>query len=171
MPHPNPARSYHRCLKYDMPGTYDECTACVGMHRGWEVEGEEWRRIPEFPDYLASSLGRVKHRSPARKPPVLYARRGYPRITVLGMDGRKLSRCVHVLVSQAFLGPRPDGMVTNHIDGDKANNRPENLEYITQKENVAHAAAMGRHNTNRKGIPHKRNRVEPVMVNGSKGDE
>jgi hypothetical protein len=153
---------FHRCIYGgDRAGDFDTCARCVAAGpsaRPWYREGEEWRCIPEFPDYLASSHGRVKHRSPARNPPVLYARRGYPRITILSADARKLSRCVHVLVTQAFLGVRPDGMVTNHIDGDKANNRPDNLEYVTQKENIRHAAAMGRHNNG------PRKKVRPVMV-------
>ena len=50
---------------------------------------------------------------------------------------------VHKLVMLAFVGPRPDLMVVNHKDGDKANNTLANLEYVTVAENEAHALRNG----------------------------
>ena len=40
------------------------------------------------------------------------------------------------LVCEAFHGPRPKGYVCIHIDEDAANNRPDNLRWGTQKENL-----------------------------------
>jgi hypothetical protein len=62
---------------------------------------------------------------------------GYLRVA-LYVDGRKINRTVHSLVAACFLGPRPDGRHVNHIDGNKANNRRENLEYVTPLENALH---------------------------------
>ena len=42
---------------------------------------------------------------------------------------------VHVLVASAFLGKRPDGMDVCHNNGDKQDNRVENLRYATRSEN------------------------------------
>lgn len=164
MPHPNPRRAFHRCVSGDREGTYAECGRCAGMVRPWMVDGEEWREVPDALGYLASSLGRVKHASPGRKPakPVPN-KRGYGRIWTGGTRETKVRRTVHSLVAAAFHGPRPEGMVINHIDGNNQNNRPENLEYVTQKENVAHAARLGRHNANRKGLRHKRNRDSSLL--------
>lgn len=49
----------------------------------------------------------------------------------------------HRLVMLAFVGPRPAGKHINHIDGDKANNGPANLEYVTPSENQKHSFRLG----------------------------
>ncbi|RWD00194.1 MAG: HNH endonuclease [Mesorhizobium sp.] len=40
------------------------------------------------------------------------------------------------LICEAFNGPRPAGAVCAHIDENSANNRPNNLEWSTQKRNL-----------------------------------
>ena len=50
---------------------------------------------------------------------------------------------IHALVTQHFLGTRPDGLEVNHKDGVKNNNRIENLEYISSGDNTRHAISMG----------------------------
>lgn len=43
---------------------------------------------------------------------------------------------VHKLVAEYFIGPRPEGYVIDHIDGNYLNNRADNLRYVTQLQNV-----------------------------------
>lgn len=51
---------------------------------------------------------------------------------------------VHIAVAWAFLGAPPDGKsCVNHIDGDKTNNKPGNLEWCTHRENSLHARDLG----------------------------
>ena len=53
----------------------------------------------------------------------------------------KTNLLVHRLVAFAFLGPPPHKMAweVHHRDGDRANNRVENLEYVTRSQNMRHA--------------------------------
>lgn len=43
---------------------------------------------------------------------------------------------IHTIVAKAFLGERPEGLVIDHIDTIKTNNRPSNLHYVTRFENL-----------------------------------
>ena len=63
---------------------------------------------------------------------------GYRGATLCYEGFRDLTRHHH-LVMRWWVGPRPEGMVINHKDGVKINNRLENLEYCTPKENREHA--------------------------------
>lgn len=63
---------------------------------------------------------------------------GYERVYV---DGREVA--AHRLVFTTIHGPLPDGCTVNHLDGDKANNHPANLEAATPSEQIAHAYRIG----------------------------
>lgn len=69
---------------------------------------------------------------------------GYVQV-VLYKDGKVRMFGVHRLVAKTFI-PNPNDLpVVNHRDNNRANNRVDNLEWCTQKENVHHAIAEGRH--------------------------
>jgi len=57
--------------------------------------------------------------------------RGYLFVTIK----RKRFR-VHRLIARAFLGVEPRGHQVDHIDGDRSNNVPSNLRYVTQEQNL-----------------------------------
>lgn len=52
---------------------------------------------------------------------------------------QRIQKTIHSLVADKYLGPCPAGMEINHKDGNKLNNHPSNLEYVTHKENIRHA--------------------------------
>jgi len=67
---------------------------------------------------------------------------GYMRVTLAKGQLLKVEQ-THRLVAKAFI-PNPNNLpFVNHIDGDKANNRVENLEWCTRQENMNHAVRIG----------------------------
>ena len=61
----------------------------------------------------------------------------------LSKDGVQKRVSVHRIVAMAFV-ENPDGKEqVNHIDGNKLNNRAENLEWVTNNENMQHAIKNG----------------------------
>jgi hypothetical protein len=67
---------------------------------------------------------------------------GYARVS-LHLNGRPRKQLVHQLVADAFVPGYSPGKVVNHIDGDPTNNSPQNLEWVTYKENTIHAWKIG----------------------------
>ncbi len=67
---------------------------------------------------------------------------GYLRVHLRDDDGRNRNWMVHHLVLMAYnsLGC---GRECNHKDGKKDNNKPGNLEWVTHKQNMAHASQHG----------------------------
>jgi hypothetical protein len=109
---------------------------------------ETWRVVPSSPRHVVSNTGRVAVLKTKRILSQLYDSSGYRIVSIWGQGGRFR---VHNLVAEAFLGKKPFGAQVNHKDGNKSNNTPENLEYISQKENLRHAFRTGlMKNTGRK---------------------
>jgi len=67
---------------------------------------------------------------------------GYLRI-VLRKNGEQKNLAIHRLVAQAFIQNPENKPEINHINGIKTDNRIENLEWCTQKENCEHAFKIG----------------------------
>jgi excisionase family DNA binding protein len=109
----------------------------------------EWRPVSGYEGlYEVSSDGWVRRAADGQGTPgagyVLtpWIRSRYPCVS-LYRAGRRCKRSVHLLVAAAFLGPCPPGLQCNHKDGDTANSRAANLEYVTPAENGRHAVRLG----------------------------
>lgn len=114
---------------------------------------EEWKQIEGFEGrYYVSNMGRVKVLGEDRKisdgiiahrkTQILKFNRNNSGYLTVGLgrriDNSRRTRTVHRLVAAAFID-NPYGLPeVNHIDENKDNNRADNLEWCTHKENVNH---------------------------------
>ena len=100
---------------------------------------EIWKDIEGFVGlYQVSNLGRTKRLYQNDKEKILKHgsdKDGYLRVN-LYKEGKSKQSKVHRLVAKAFI-PNPDNKSqVNHRDENKSNNKVENLEWVTSKENI-----------------------------------
>jgi HNH endonuclease len=114
---------------------------------------DQFKHIDGFPGYRVSRDGEVQSRwrrgSRGRMTdtwlPLKPIRRRSGHLVVnLHRDGKKTARYIHHLVLEAFVGPRPEGLVCCHWDGNPTNNRVENLRWDTHRANGADTIRHGR---------------------------
>lgn len=134
----------------------------------------EWRVVPGWEMYRVSNTGRVQSRvrrigrgrglgtaiieGRVWKERKLYVdSRGYHIVTF----GRGVTKSVHRLVLEAFVGECPIGMECRHIDGNALNNQIDNLTWGTPTENQADQV---RHGTRVKGERHPQARLTDEEV-------
>jgi hypothetical protein len=111
---------------------------------------EIWKPIVGYEGiYAVSNFGRVRRdcggSNNAIAGRILKASKddcGYSQVR-LCVGGIASTFKVHRLVALNFIGPRPEGLEINHIDGKKDNNFVGNLEYVTSLYNNQHAGRLG----------------------------
>lgn len=107
-----------------------------------DLPEEEWRATPGWP-YSVSNQGRVRNCRNGHVLEHCYDSDGYAKVVLNDAPRRRNNAKIHMLVSEAFLGPQPPGAQVNHKDGNKRNSAADNLEWVTPKQNMQHAHNKG----------------------------
>lgn len=124
-----------------------------------EIKVEVWKDIKGYErKYQISNYGRVKslerltnagiknNRITKRKEKILKplkVTKGYYSIRLYDENKQGKTLKIHRLVAEAFIPNTDKKEQVNHIDGNKANNRVDNLEWCNCKENMEHSYKIG----------------------------
>jgi hypothetical protein len=118
----------------------------------------EWKPIPGLPGYEASSQGRIRknvyidRRGNCRKAKELTLTQHPEGYLSVYVREQRRNVLVHRLVAAAFKGEPDARLQVNHLNGNKTDNRPANLEWVTPSANMRHAVrVLGRNIGNRPG--------------------
>lgn len=102
---------------------------------------EIWKTLSDFPNYAVSSEGRVKNKRNDYILKPFPDRYGYLRLSIGNTD----NVYIHKLVAEEFI-EKPHSkkpLVVNHKDSNTKNNFVDNLEWVTNSENIKHGYSKG----------------------------
>lgn len=145
---------------------------------------------PSYPGYSASRDGRIfshlrvrgrgnlrgsfvcvdlAHR---RELTPIRTRGGYLAVASKNVQGKSCQAKIHIMVTDAFYGPRPPDLETRHLNGNRQDNRLTNLQYGTKVENMADRLL---HGTDSRGEKNARavlteSDVRTIRERASRGD-
>lgn len=106
-------------------------------------------KLEEYDDVYATKDGKIVN-SAGVELPYSVSEKGYTWVTVKRLDGNAVNMGRYRLICKAYKPFKDreveDAYVVNHIDGDKTNDIPSNLQWITTQENSLHATLLGARN-------------------------
>lgn len=115
--------------------------------------------IDNYPNYLIDTNGNILSVLSGKYLKPTVRQDGYCQVGLYYIPNKQRKEYIHVLVAKTFMkGWNFPPMQVNHIDGDKTNNRLENLEIISPSENIKHGFKLGRN------IQHKLKKGEIWLI-------
>ena len=99
-------------------------------------EKKDWVLIKDFPSYEIHKNNGIRNKATQK---FIKGRNwiGYPKVTLM-RNGKKHERRIHKLVAEHFI-PNPNKLaVVNHKDSDRSNYKYDNLEWMSQSDNMKH---------------------------------
>ena len=100
---------------------------------------EIFKPVPGYPNYEVGDYGTVvslNYNKTGKRHVLCDGRKdryGHRKVNLCRKGEKPKSKPVHQLVAEAFIGPRPDGLVVDHINSDPCDNRAVNLRYVTRQ--------------------------------------
>lgn len=104
-----------------------------------KISNEIWKNINKYPNYYISNFGRIKNKKNILRPSIT---NGYYGINLFNKE-KKIRMQIHILVAKQFINNPKDLPFVNHINGNRLDNRIENLEWIDNSGNMIHAFRIG----------------------------
>ena len=115
---------------------------------------EEWKAVEGYPGYYISNHGRfrtIDRITGGKRKMIIKGKMMKLTVDSLGYciislykNGKSKKVRIHQLVAMAFIENPENKPEVNHIDCNRTNNIISNLEWVTRKENLVHAANLGR---------------------------
>jgi hypothetical protein len=107
------------------------------------MKQEQWQTIPGYENYAASTEGRIKRLTPGPNTHIGQIKKcftnpatGYSHTKLSGTLGKR-SISIHRVVAETFLPPVEGKTEVTHINGDRQDNRVQNLRWLDAKEKMS----------------------------------
>lgn len=113
---------------------------------------ENWKDIPGVDGYQASDAGRIRSAFRILKTDRKVSNGGYLMFGIW-QDNKGKTLNVHRCVALAWLEPVEGREHVNHKNGDRKDNRVENLEWVTRSENILHGLSRAGRYDNMRKVP------------------
>lgn len=105
------------------------------------IDSEDWRKISQFPQYEASTMGRFRNTATNKIMGGTVSHNGYLHVGFM-VSKKQTTKLSHRIIAETFLEqPSAAHCVVNHKNKVRTDNRLSNLEWMTRSENAKHAWA------------------------------